>query len=117
MTRSLAKLSGGNDRPYLCINLAAHTSLRISFLPSPALVSAFLLIDPISNMERATLKPNSLGFAVGEKCYGVLAHERHIPQIEHQWLSRRLDREQLLELFAVLLFYPATDSEHHLTVS
>jgi hypothetical protein len=34
-------------------------------------------------MERATLKLDPLRFAVGEKCHGVLVHERHVPQIEH----------------------------------
>src|SRR5580700_6964051 len=88
------------------------TSFRISFLPSQTLVTAFFLIDPISNMEGATLKRDSLGFAVGEKCHGLLIHEGHIPQIEDRKLSRRLDSEQLLELLDIFGLYPATDGEH-----
>ena len=92
------------------------TSLLISFPLSPPAVPAFFLIDPISDMERTTLKLDSLRFASGEKCYGVLIHERHVPQIEHQLLSRCLNDEQLLELLDILRLHPATESEHHLTV-
>ena len=67
-------------------------------------------------MERTTLKLDPLGFAAGEKYHGVLVHERHVPQIEHQLLPRCLDDEQLLELLDILRFHPATDSEHDLTV-
>ena len=62
------------------------------------------------------LKLDPIGFAVGEKCYRVLVNERHVPQIEYQWLPRRLNDEQLLELLDILRLHPATDSEHHLTV-
>jgi hypothetical protein len=100
-----------------CLHLApSRASLRISFLPSPPSVPAFLLIDPISDMERTTLKLDPLRFAVGEKCHGVLVNERHVPQIEHQLLPRCLDDEQLLELLDILPLHPATESEHHLTV-
>jgi hypothetical protein len=67
-------------------------------------------------MERAILKLDSVRFAMGEKCYGVLVNERHVPQIEHQLLPRRLDDEQLLELLDILRLHPAAESEHHLTV-
>jgi hypothetical protein len=67
-------------------------------------------------MERATLKRDSLGFAVGEKGHGLLVHERHVSQIENQKLPGRLDSEQLPELLDIFGLYPATDSEHHLTV-
>jgi len=67
-------------------------------------------------MERTTLKCDPLRFAVGEKSHGGLVHERHVPQIEHHWLPRRLDDEQLLKLLDILRLYPATESEHHLTV-
>jgi hypothetical protein len=100
-----------------CLHLApSRASLLISFPHSPPPVPTFLLIDPISDMERTTLKLDSVGFAVGEKCYGVLVNERHVPQIEHQLLPRRLDDEQLLELLDILRLHPAAESEHHLTV-
>ena len=67
-------------------------------------------------MERTTLKLGSVRFAVGEKCYGVLVNEHHIPQIEHRLLPRRLDDEQLLELLDILRLHSATESEHHLTI-
>jgi hypothetical protein len=67
-------------------------------------------------MERATFKLDSLGFAVRKKCHGLLIHERHVPQIEDQTLSRSLGSEQLPELLDILGLYPATDSEHHFAV-
>ena len=95
---------------------ASRNSLRVSFLPSLPPVPTFLLIDPISDMERAILKLDPVRFAMSEKSYGVLVNERHVPQIERQLLPRRLDDEQLLELLALLHLYPATESEHHLTI-
>ena len=53
----------------------------------------FLLIDPISDIEGAILKLDSLRFAVREKSYGVLVNERYIPQIEDQRQPRFLDDE------------------------
>ena len=100
-----------------CLNLAwSGASLRISFPHSPPPVLTFLLIDPISDIERTILKLDPFRFAVGEKCYGVLVNERHVLQIEHQLLPRRLDDEQLLKLLDILRLHPATESEHHLTV-
>ena len=90
-------------------------SFRISLLPSTP-VPAFLLIDPISDVEGIILKLDSVRFAVGEKRYGVLVNERHVPQIEHYLLPRPLDDEQLLELLDILRLHPATESEDHLTV-
>jgi hypothetical protein len=92
-------------------------SLSISVLALPLLASAFLLIDPVSNMERTPLKRDSVRLAVGEKCYGVLIHERHISQIERHGLPGRLGDEQLLELLDIRRLHPATESEHHLTVT
>ena len=100
-----------------CLHLArSGASLRISFPHSPPPVPTFLLIDPISDIERTILKLDSVRFAVGEKCHDALVNERHVPQIEHQLVSRRLDDEQLLELLDILRLHPATESEHHLTV-
>jgi hypothetical protein len=100
-----------------CLNLARpRNSLRIFFLLSPPLIPTFLLIDPISDMEGTILDLDPVRFAVREKCHGVLVHERHVPQIEHQPLPRRLDDEQLSELLDILRLHPATESEHHLTV-
>jgi hypothetical protein len=90
-----------------------RTSLGISLLHS---VPTFLLIDPISDMERAILKLDPVRFAMSEKSYGVLVNERHVPQIEYQWLPRCLDEEQLFELLDILRLYPPTESEHHLAV-
>jgi hypothetical protein len=99
------------------LNLArSRTSLRISFLHSASPVPTFLLIDPISDMERTIFKLDPVRFAVGEKCYDVLVHERHVPQIQHQLLPRRLDDEQLSERLDILRLHPAAESEHHLTV-
>ena len=67
-------------------------------------------------MKRTTLKLDPLHFAAGEKCYGVLVHERHIPQIEHHRLPGCLGDEQLLDLPDILRLHPAAESEHHLTV-
>jgi hypothetical protein len=74
------------------------------------------LIDPIADMERTTRKLYPLRFAFGEKSYSVLVNESHVPQIEHQRLSRCLDVEQLLELLDILRLHPATESELYLTV-
>jgi len=99
------------------LNLAlSRASFRISFLPSPPPVPTFLLIDPISDIERTPLKLDPLRFAVGEKGHDVLVHERHVPQIEHQLLPVCLDHEQLLELLDILRLHPAAESKHHLTV-
>src|SRR5712671_7591 len=98
-----------------CLNMArSGTSLRISFLPSALPVRPVLLIDPTSDMERTTLKLDPVRFAVGEKCYDVLVHERHVPHIEHQLLPKFLDDEQLLELRDILRLNPAAESEYHL---
>ena len=67
-------------------------------------------------MERTTLNFDPLRFAVSEKCHSILVHERHVPQIEHHRLPRRLDDEQLLDLLDVLRLHTAAESEHHLTV-
>jgi hypothetical protein len=100
-----------------CLHLAAsRASLLISFPHSPPPVPTFLLIDPISDMERTILELDPVRFAMGEKCYGVLVNERHVPQIEDQLLPRCLDDEQLLELLDILRLHPATESEQHLTV-
>jgi len=100
-----------------CRNLArSRASLCISFLRSPPPVPAFLLIDPISDMERTILELDPVRFAMGEKCYGVLVNERHVPQIEYQLLPRCLDDEQLLELPDILRLHSPTEGEHHLTV-
>ena len=80
----------------------------ISLLPLPPLVPALLLIDPISDMERTTLKRDPLRFAVGEKCHGILVNDRYVPQVEHQPPPRRLDDEQLLELLDLLGLHPPT---------
>jgi hypothetical protein len=82
----------------------------------PLTVPAFFLTDPVSDMERTILELDPVRFAMGEKCYGVVVHERHVPQIERQLLPRRLDGEQLLELLEILRLDPAAESEHHLTV-
>jgi hypothetical protein len=92
-------------------------SLSISVLALPLLVSAFLLIDPVSDMEWTPFKRDSVRLAVGEKCYGVLIHERHISQIERHGLPGGLGDEQLLELLDIRRLHPATESEHHLTVT
>jgi len=67
-------------------------------------------------MERTILKFDPVRFAVGEKCYGVQVHERHVLQIENQLLPRRLDDEQLPELLDILRLHSATNGEHYLTV-
>jgi hypothetical protein len=67
-------------------------------------------------MERTTFKLDPLRFAMGEKRYGILVHECHVPQIEYQRLPRCLDREQLSKLLDILRLHPAAESEHHLTV-
>jgi hypothetical protein len=90
--------------------------LCIFFLPSPPSAPPFLLIDPVSNIERTTVKLDPLRFAIDEKCHGVLVDERHVAQVEHHRLPRRLNNEQLLELLDVLRLQPAAESEHHLTV-
>jgi len=92
------------------------TSLRISFLHSALPLRTFLLVDPISDMERTILKLDPVPFALGEKCYDVLVHERQVPQIEHQLLPRCLDNEQLLEVLDILRLHPAADGEHYLTI-
>jgi hypothetical protein len=106
MTSYVSSLDQGRSR----------ISLRISFLHATPPVPTVLLIDPISDMEGTILKLDPVRFAVGEKCYGVLVNERHVPQIEHQLLPRCLDDEQLLELLDIIRLNPATESEHHLTV-
>jgi hypothetical protein len=100
-----------------CLNLGrSRTSLLISFPHSPPPVPTFFLIDPISDMERTILELDPIFFTMGEKCYGILVNERHVPQIEHQQVPRRLDNEQLLELLDILRLHPATESEHHLAI-
>jgi hypothetical protein len=84
-------------------------------LPPP--VSALLLIDPISDMERAPLKLDSVRFAVGEKCYDVLIYESYVSQIEHHRLPGRLGDEQLVELLDIRGLHPATKGEYHFTAS
>ena len=68
-------------------------------------------------MEGATLQRDPLRFALGEKSHSVLVHERHVPQIELQLLPWCLDDEQLLDLLDIVRLHPATEGEHHFTVS
>jgi hypothetical protein len=103
--------------PHLLPQLARScASLFISFPHSPLPVPTFLLVDPVSDMERTILELDPVRFAMGEKCYGILINEYHVPQIEHQLLPRCLDDEQSLKLLDILRLHPATESEHHLTV-
>jgi hypothetical protein len=80
------------------------------------LVPASLLIDPISDMERATPKLNAIRLAAGEKCHGVLAHESNVSQIEGHRLARCLDAKELLQLFDILHLHSAAESEHHVPI-
>jgi len=66
------------------------------------------LIDPISDIERTTLKLDPFLFEVVEKCHGVVVHERHVPQVEHYRLPRCLGDEQLLELLDSRAARPTT---------
>ena len=98
---SLLEIASGSARPGMtpeitdrisCVNLAgSHSSLRIFLAHSLSPVPAFLLIDPVPDMERTILKLDSARFAVSEKCYRILVDERHVPQIEYQRLPRSLD--------------------------
>ena len=79
--------------------------------------SIFELIDPPSNMERAILERDPIGLAAAEKLDGVLADERHIPQIQDQLLPGFLDGEQLLKLLDILCcFDPAAEREENSTI-
>jgi hypothetical protein len=80
------------------------------------LAPAFLLIDPVSDVERTVLQLDPLRFAFGEKCHGVPVHECQVSHIEDQRLPRRFDDEQLPELLDIVRLDPAAESEHYLTV-
>jgi len=83
-----------------------------------SLESIFELIDPPSDMERAILERDPIGLAAAEKLDGVLADERHVPQIQDQLLPGCLLGQQLLKLRDVLCcFDPAAESEENSTIS
>jgi hypothetical protein len=67
-------------------------------------------------MERAIFELDAIGLAATEKLDGILADERHVPQIQNQLLPRCLGGEQLLELLDVLGLDPAAQCEQDLTV-
>ena len=74
------------------------------------------MIDPISDMESAILDLGAVRFAAGEKRYGVLVDEGHVPQVEYELAPRRLCNEQLLKMLDVVRLYPAAESVHHVPV-
>jgi hypothetical protein len=75
------------------------------------------LIDPPSDVERAILERDAIRFAVAEKFDGLLADQRHIPQVQNPLLPRCLDGEQLVKLVDFLCcFDPAADGEQNLTI-
>jgi hypothetical protein len=68
-------------------------------------------------MERAIFELDPVGLAAAEKVDGILVHEHHVPQIQHQLLPRCLDGEHLLKLLYILCcFDPAAKCEQDLTV-
>lgn len=67
-------------------------------------------------MERTILQLDAIGLAAAEKLDGIVVHERHVPQIQNQFLPRCLGGEQLLELLYILGFDPATDCEQDLSI-
>src|SRR5579859_4601014 len=94
----------GSPAPHWNRRFSRSTSTRIasrpdrglenSLLLSPRPLPAFLLVEPISNVEGTSLQLDPLRFAVGQKCHSVLVHERQVPQIEDQRLPARLGDEQ-----------------------
>jgi hypothetical protein len=67
-------------------------------------------------MERAIFELDAIGLAAAEKFDGILADERHIPQIQNQSLTGCLGSEQLSELFDVVCLDPATEREQDFTI-
>ena len=68
-------------------------------------------------MERAILERDPIGLAAAEKLDGVLADERHVPQVQDQLLPGCLDGQKLLKLVDVLCcFDPAADGEQNSTI-
>ena len=74
------------------------------------------MIDPLSYMERTILERDAVGLTTAEKFDGILIDERHVSQIQNQWLPRGLGGEQLLELRDVLCLDPSTECEQDLTI-
>jgi hypothetical protein len=63
-------------------------------------------------MERAIFELDAIGLAAAEKFDGILADERHIPQIQNQSLPGCLGAEHLLKLLYILCcFDPAAECE------
>jgi hypothetical protein len=82
-----------------------------------SLASIFYLIDPPSDMEKAIFELDPIGLAAAEKFDGILADERHVPQIQSQSLPGCLGGEQLLDLLDILsCFDPTTECVQDLTV-
>jgi hypothetical protein len=59
-----------------------------------SLASIFYLIDPPSDMEKAIFELDPIGLAAAEKFDGILADERHVPQIQSQSLPGCLGGER-----------------------
>jgi hypothetical protein len=75
------------------------------------------LIDPPSDMERAIFELHAIGLAAAEKLDGILADERHVPQVQNQLLPRCLDGEQLLKPRNILCcFDPAAECEQNTAI-
>ena len=68
-------------------------------------------------MHRAIFELDAIGLAAAEKFDGILADERHVPQVQNQLVPRCLDGEQFLKLLEILrCFDPAAECEQDLTV-
>jgi hypothetical protein len=68
-------------------------------------------------MQRAIFELDALGLAASEKFHSVLAHQRHVLQIQNQFLRGGFDSKQLLQVLDVLRgLDPAAERKQNLTV-
>jgi hypothetical protein len=73
--------------------------------------STFYQLDPVSDIDRAILEFDAIGFAAHEKFHHGLVDECHVPQIQNQLLTHGLQGEQLSQFLDIFSFNSATERE------
>jgi hypothetical protein len=82
---------------------------------SPALAVCFAF-NPFTNIGRTIFELNSIGFATGQKLYGVTIQERYVFQIQSQVVALTFQIEQSLQFCDVLGLDSAAERKDNFAV-
>src|ERR1700733_15685976 len=97
------------------ISLPARGTLRSVRSLAPVLACCFPF-NPFTNIGRAIFELNSIGFATGQKLYGVTIQERYVFQVKGEMVALAFQIEQSLQLSDVLGLDTAAEGKDHFAV-